>query len=495
MSINNAQAKLHFESHDFNVPLDHKARIFVEYFEECYEKLGIKVETNKSGRPSYNLCSMLKLIVYAKTNHITYASDIEDLARYHDVYKFVCDGITPDERTIIRYKHKFKKYYDELLKLTLETAVKENLTDFDVIAVDGTIDKAYNNLHNRIDEKETDLLLEYYKGDNTDLKILEELHKPAKKFMNNQRLTDNEKISLLKRIKNEFKTTDQDKIPINDIEARKMKGKKGNFKIAYNVQSAVDCKSKLICGITVSQNPTDHYEIPSIVNKVINNIEKTPKHILADTIYLNPTNLAYLVDNNIDGAIPDRKQSKEKINKLNPNPYHKDHFEYNSQKDRFKCPEGEYLNFYKEYTLPANDDNKTEKIIRLYNNYHACKNCKHKNKCCSGKQSHRTITENGNRLQREMWEKMETDEYKELFSKRPSVEGPFGIFRIQYHMENEIIIGKDDTESFLTLNAVAYNFNRLYKILYSNKNVHDSTVEYQENNLLTVQTNLNSIIV
>lgn len=42
---------------------------------------------------------MLKLIVYAKTNHITYASDIKNLTRYHDVYKFVCDGITPDERT------------------------------------------------------------------------------------------------------------------------------------------------------------------------------------------------------------------------------------------------------------------------------------------------------------------------------------------------------------------------------------------------------------
>ena len=47
--------------------------------------------------------------------------------------------------------------------------------------------------------------------------------------------------------------------------------------------------------------------------------KKTPKYISADTIYLNQISLSYLADKKIDGLIPNRKQTKEKIGKLNPN--------------------------------------------------------------------------------------------------------------------------------------------------------------------------------
>ena len=63
-----------------------------------------------------------------------------------------------------------------------------------------------------------------------------------------------------------------------------MKGKKENFLVAYNVQSAVDYDTKLICAINVTQNPTDHYELLNIVERAIKNINTKPKYISADTI-------------------------------------------------------------------------------------------------------------------------------------------------------------------------------------------------------------------
>lgn len=81
-----------------------------------------------------------------------------------------------------------------------------------------------------------------------------------------------------------------------------------------------------------------------------------------------------MADNKIDGLIPNRKQSKEKIGKLNPNQYHKDSiFEYNYELDAFKCPEGEYLQFFGKYIEPYKDPEKPDKIKRIYNNYEACK--------------------------------------------------------------------------------------------------------------------------
>ena len=82
-------------------------------------------------------------------------------------------------------------------------------------------------------------------------------------------MSDNEKLELLYDIKTQFTLIRQDKISMNDIESRMMKGKKGNFLVAYNIQSAVDYDTKLICGINVTQSPTDHYELPEIADKAI----------------------------------------------------------------------------------------------------------------------------------------------------------------------------------------------------------------------------------
>ncbi len=135
-----------------------------------------------------------------------------------------------------------------------------------------------------------------------------------------------------------------------------------------------------------------------------------------------------------------------------------------------------------------NQKTKPDKIKRLYNNYNACKNCKQKNKCITGKQTHRTITENGDRLIRAMYVKMEKEEYQKEYEKRSTVERPFGTLKIQYNMEDEIVIGTEDTECYMTLNAVAYNINGLYNLLYDKKLKEEQTPNYN-NNLMELNQN------
>ena len=117
-------------------------------------------------------------------------------------------------------------------------------------------------------------------------------------------MSDYEKLELLYGIRTQFKFTGQDKIAMNDIGACMVKGKKGNFLVDYNVQSAVDYDTKLICALNVTQNPTDHYELPAVADKAINNMGKVPKYMGADTIYLNQISLSYFIDNGIDGLMP-----------------------------------------------------------------------------------------------------------------------------------------------------------------------------------------------
>ena len=154
------------------------------------------------------------------------------------------------------------------------------------------------------------------------------------------------------------------------------------------------------------------------------------------------------------------------------------------------CPAGQPMYFYKEYTEKNEDPNKPDKVKRLYNNYSACKHCIHRENCLTEKQTHKTITENGGRLERAMFFKMEKEEYKKEFSKRPSVEGPFGIFKEQYHVEQEIVIGMTKTEERLNLDALAYNIKRLYNLIQGEQNNKEDIVDFCESISTTHQLKL-----
>ena len=140
---------------------------------------------------------------------------------------------------------------------------------------------------------------------------IKELRQSAQKFLFSKNLNDDEKIYVLKTLKKILEESEQSSIGINDITARWMYNKQHRPQLSYNIQHGVDVESLLICGINVSQSPTDHYEIPSLMDKVLYNIPADkPRVISADTIYRTIINLTYLEEKGITPLIPTRKQGK-----------------------------------------------------------------------------------------------------------------------------------------------------------------------------------------
>ena len=155
------------------------------------------------------------------------------------------------------------------------------------------------------------------------------------------------------------------------------------------------------------------------------------------------------------------------------------------------CPAGQPMYFYKEYIETNENPEKPDKIKRLYNNYQACKCYIHRGDCLSEKQTHKTITENGGRLERAIFFKMEKEEYKKEFSKRPCVEGLFGIFKEQYCVEQEIVIGRVKTGEITNLDASSsYNIKRLYNLIQGEQNNNEYIVDFCESLSTTHQLKL-----
>ena len=116
--------------------------LLLNYIEEVFPLLEIREPKKKKGRDSLPVDSMLKLLVYAKIQHMDRTSVIADMARYHDIFKYVCDDIRPSERSIQRYRREYDHYFETLLQMTLKKAFNEGFTEFNHVAIDGTIKKS-----------------------------------------------------------------------------------------------------------------------------------------------------------------------------------------------------------------------------------------------------------------------------------------------------------------------------------------------------------------
>lgn len=151
--FNKNQTKLGIKTLDCNVPRDHISRFVVEFVDEVFSMLEIPKSNKKKRKDSLPLDSMLKLIICAKISHIDSASIIAEMARFHDMFRYVSDDIRPSKRSIRRYRREYGQYFEVLLRMTLKKASDEGFANFNHVAIDRTIKKAYNSNNNTITKK------------------------------------------------------------------------------------------------------------------------------------------------------------------------------------------------------------------------------------------------------------------------------------------------------------------------------------------------------
>jgi len=137
---------------------------------------------------------------------------------------------------------------------------------------------------------------------------------------------------------------------------------------------------------------------------------------LADCAYNTQEGIEYLYKNNIDGYIPNKKQTGENKNKK----YAKAQFLYNYEKNHYTCPEEHILPHKNTYTK----NNKNKKVYYT----DKCKNC-HMKKECTPRSNYRIITHYNTYYQDLMEQKMEKEESKEIYKKRANGERPFAYLK------------------------------------------------------------------
>lgn len=468
------------ESGLINRVLDDDLLFFIMFFVNTYcGDICAYFEQKSTGRPRYPIQNMIGLLLYAYCNKVFSPKDMEDHTLNKIPYMVLMDGLTPSSRSISRYRFILGCYYKSILSKTLQLAIDLGLTDLDHVAIDGTIIKAYNSSFNVIRKTDVNRLIKILENDNYDEKIIKKLRRPAYNLLYDD-MKLKEKIDFLYHLREELKTSGQKTIALYDSEARWMLNKKGKEEISYNLQTAVDYTTKLILAIHVSNQPTDHYQLPPTLVKAIQNSPIPLNKISADTGYHNEVSMNILEKYELDGYIVTRKQTKENKKKHNPNLFHKDNMIEIEGTNAFLCFNNELLFYKYKYTVKNNakkEDTDPYEIKRIYNNPEACYMCPYKKLCFTDSHIHKQITEYGSEYSQQMKYKLETEEGKKEYRKRgKTVEAPFGTLKQQYHINKLPFIKKQNIENMINLYSTAYNINRIFKIICLNL---DQNKEFQ----------------
>ena len=440
---------------------DDPVRVYDAFVEALdFSELGIELDRNKVGNSSYDPIAMMKLLVYGYSYGWRSSRKLERAIHHNLSFIWLMGGLKPDHKTIANYRRNNKKALKKVLSQCARLCIELNLIEGNTLFLDGSkirgnasinqthTEKSLEKKLEKITEK-IDELLEVC--EETDDSEKDSLVKVSKEIKGQKKLETKVKETLEK-----LKESDRDKINLTDNECINTKGRQGSH-AGFNTQTVVDGKNGLILNNDVVTENNDLNQFSNQITKANELLESNCKTACADAGYSNVNNLKEIVDQEIEVIVPNQKQAAHKPKAEDP--FTKDKFKYDKDKNCYTCPEGKTL----EYIM-----DKKQKKVHVYRikDGSDCVGCKNYGKC--------TSTENGRMITRleeeetkEMLAKLyETEEAQEVYKKRKEkVELPFGHIKRNLNGGTMLMRGIDGANAEMAINCTCFNIARMITLL------------------------------
>jgi transposase len=448
------------------IPDNHPARFVAMIVDSLdaatWQKLDIKLEGETLGAPTYHPRAMLSVWLYGFMTNTRSSRKLEGACRDQITYLWLTGWQHPDHNSLWRFYKAHRNEMRHLFKLTIKTAVKMNLVDLAVQAIDGSKITANAAKDRTYDAKGLQKLLERTE------KVIQDLEKENEAGSDPAPVNLPEKLRKAEQLRAEVKAAMEQlaaegkkNINLTDDEANLMKSRQG-IVAGYNLEAAVSPlkadkagKSGLfMTAADVVQDPDDHHQLISTLEQAEENTGKQAELSLADAGFHSGSNLADCEKREQVIVMP---ESQEKALK---NPYHKDHFNYDEKTDSYECPCGQTLHF-----MSTKVSRRTPR--RVYGGLGStCGKCKAFGVCTKNKWNGREL-EIGQYEAQIRWHRkwMATDEAQEAYKQRGElIEPSFGIIKEAMGIRRFLLRGLNNVRAEGSLIATAFNLRTLYGV-------------------------------
>jgi len=415
---------------------------------------GFKVEHNENGRPAYHPTDLLKLYIYGYLNRIRSSRSLEKECNRNIEVMWLLKSLHPDHNTISNFRRDNPKAIKKVFRETVKIAQHFNLIGGTLVAGDSTKLRAQNSKKNNFNEKKIARHLEYIENKLKEYNdALAENDGNNKKQIEGKIKKQNQIKAGYKKIETQLKETSQPQVSTSDPDSRQLITRNNITEVAYNVQTTVDAKNKLLIDYKLT-NTNDSKAMGNMLQRAKTILRTNYFTALYDKGYHTGSEFAKANRLGVDVMVAIPHVAAEA-----PDPrYNVNNFAYNKADDYYTCPEGQILT-----TTGTWHKAKTYQFKRYTTK--VCMVCLSKPKCSKAKY--------GKGIQRSEYQEYveqnnkRIEKSKSIYQKRQEiVEHPFGTIKRQWgfsYIITKKMIGRANADVGYMMTA--YNLRRIMNIV------------------------------
>jgi transposase len=411
---------------------DHPARAIWEFVGQldlsAYTE-PIEAVEGVAGRPVWDPRLLISLWVYAYSRGIGSAREISRRLQYDPAFQWLAGLEVINHHTLSDFRVGYDQQLTELFTNCLGVLSAEGLVSLERVMHDGTKIRACAGADSFRREETLQRHLEAARqqveamGDpRADESARQRAARQRAARERKDRLEKAvEELSKIRQAKNDAQEKESARVSLSDPTSRIMKEGDGGYGPAYNVQLSTDAKNKIIVGAGVSQSSSDSGELMPSVDRVQENLGKTPEQLVSDGGFTNRQNIIDAAAKGIDliGSFPEHnEQSEGQLKRRGVAPeFYPQAFQYDAQQDCYRCPAGERL-------AHTGQENRPGVIQHQYRAQAGiCEQCRFKEQCCPQNASKgRSITRAVEAPPVQQFkQKMQTPEAKSIYRQRGAV--------------------------------------------------------------------------
>ena len=393
----------------------------------------IRSREGSAGRPAWDPRLLLSVWVYAYSEQVTSAREIEKTMPYEPGLMWLSGLGEVNYHTLSDFRSEHPEKLKELLAQLLGLLSAEGLVKLECVAHDGT--KVRTQAGSDSFRREKTLNNEIAKA----RRMVEELDRaeqsgaaPDARREAARKRAARERLETMKQAAKEIEAIRANKdtaeeeaaarVSLTEPEARVMKHGDGALAPSYNVQISTDSENKIVVGVHLTQSSSDSGSLKPAMDEIKAGLGQYPRQAVADGGFTNQKSIVEMKEEKIDfyGSLAspaDRQKAAMKAAGIDV-AFAPNQFVVLEEKKAIQCPAGKKLDYVGQSRKNGN----------LYYQYRAqgsdCGSCEFRKQCCpknaeKGRMVGLRMSENADVA--EFREKMKGEEAKAIYKKRGEV--------------------------------------------------------------------------
>ncbi len=458
--VSNDQLMLLPPSVEDFIPSGHLAKVISDVV-ETIDVREIEARYSYLGQKSYHPHLLLKLLFYGYSIGIRSGRKIAAACESDTAFMYLASMYKPDFRTINDFRKDNTEFIQAAFVHVVQICKGLGMCKAGTLIIDSTKLKANASADKSKNKEQYQQWLERINGDIKN--ILDEAgqtdEQEDKKYSANRGDELPEALRSKQKLKEKINEilqqiqSDKERINLTDREAKFIKNN-GKIDVNYSCQTAIT-EDGIIVSAYTNNCSSDRTDTIKAVNQAEITTAEQYTEILADSGYASFDNFEELDKRGKIIYIPDQQMNSEAEKQQNP--YHRNRFIYNEEKDCFVCPQNKELPFY---------GNQTHKRTKQQSRVYICKDCPTCDKqsvCTKGK--YRQIhVEKREHLRHQIRERLNSVQGKLTYLKRMRIESIFGNIKHNLNYIHLYLKGVEKTTAEWQLICIGHNLKKIHKL-------------------------------